>query len=270
LLASGHGAVVGPESGVRDGEYLVAVDVTAGRKGEGSEARVRVASRVEREWLRKDAEEVVHVFDERAGEVRAARIERYGALVLAEHPCRPDPETAAKILSDAYLARPLPSGADQLVRRLRFAGREVDFTELVRNAAARAIRIDEIDPASALPSQLLDDLSRQAPERLAVPSGSMVRLEYRADGSVSAAVKIQELFGLGETPRLGPRQEPVIIELLAPSGRPVQVTRDLRSFWARTYPEVRKELRARYPKHPWPEDPWTATPTKRTVRRRQK
>jgi ATP-dependent helicase HrpB len=83
-------------------------------------------------------------------------------------------------------------------------------------------------------------------------------------------VKLQELFGLAETPRLGPRHEPVLFELLAPSGRPVQVTRDLRSFWERTYPEVRKGLRARYPKHPWPEDPWTATPTKRTVRRAQK
>ena len=74
-----------------------------------------------------------------------------------------------------------------------------------------------------------------------------------------AAVKLQELFGLAETPRIGPRQEPVILELLAPNGRPVQTTRDLRSFWARTYPEVRKELRGRYPRHPWPEDPWTAT-----------
>jgi len=85
---------------------------------------------------------------------------------------------------------------------------------------------------------------------------------------VTAAVKLQELFGLADTPRLGPNQEPVIFELLAPNGRPVQTTRDLRSFWTRTYPEVRKELRGRYPKHPWPEDPWTATATHRTLRRR--
>jgi ATP-dependent helicase HrpB len=81
-------------------------------------------------------------------------------------------------------------------------------------------------------------------------------------------VKLQELFGLAETPRIGPRREPVRFVLLAPNGRPVQITRDLRSFWDRTYPDVRKELRARYPKHPWPEDPWTATPTARTVRKR--
>jgi ATP-dependent helicase HrpB len=270
LLASGHGAVVGSESGVLDGDYLVAIDVTAGRKGEGSEARIRVASRVEREWLQPDTEELIHVFDEQQRVVRAARVERYGALVLAEHPCQPDPSVAAGMLADAYLARPLPPAAERLVRRLRFADREMDFEALVRDAASQAARLDEIDPAAALQRSVLSDLSRLAPEGLVVPSGSTVRLDYRDDGSVSAAVKLQELFGLGETPKLGPRQEPVVFELLAPSGRPVQVTRDLRSFWARTYPEVRKELRARYPKHPWPEDPWTATPTKRTVRRPQK
>ena len=96
-----------------------------------------------------------------------------------------------------------------------------------------------------------------------MPSGRTTRLEYQEDGSVSAAVKLQELFGLAETPRIGPPAEPVLLQLLAPNGRPVQTTRDLRSFWDRTYPEVRKELRGRYPKHPWPEDPWTATPTAR-------
>lgn len=102
---------------------------------------------------------------------------------------------------------------------------------------------------------------------LAVPSGRSVRLEYNDASGVSASVKLQELFGLAETPRVGPRREPVVFSLLAPNGRPVQVTRDLRSFWDRTYPEVRKELRGRYPKHPWPEDPWTATPTARPKRR---
>jgi ATP-dependent helicase HrpB len=94
-----------------------------------------------------------------------------------------------------------------------------------------------------------------------------VPLEYREDGTVHLEVKLQEMFGLADTPRVGPRHEPVLISLLAPNGRPVQMTRDLRSFWTTTYVEVRKELRGRYPKHPWPEDPWSATPTARTVRR---
>lgn len=115
---------------------------------------------------------------------------------------------------------------------------------------------------------MTQDLERLAPASLRVPSGRRMPLAYHDDGTVSAAVKLQELFGLAETPRIGPGQVPVVFHLLAPNGRPVQTTRDLKSFWARTYPEVRKQLRGRYPKHPWPEDPWTATPTHRTLRRR--
>jgi ATP-dependent helicase HrpB len=81
---------------------------------------------------------------------------------------------------------------------------------------------------------------------------------------VEVRVKLQEVFGLADTPLLGPRQVPVLFALLAPNGRAVQTTRDLRSFWTRGYPEVRKELRGRYPKHPWPEAPWSAPPTSRT------
>src|SRR4029079_9319219 len=107
-----------------------------------------------------------------------------------------------------------------------------------------------------------------APDTLAVPSGRMVTLEYNENGGVSATVKLQDLFGRAETLKVGPNREPVLFPLVAPNGRPVQMTRDLRSFWERTYPEVRKELRGRYPKHPWPEDPWTATPTRRVLRRK--
>jgi len=104
------------------------------------------------------------------------------------------------------------------------------------------------------------------PATISLPSGRTAKLDYRDDGSIVASVKLQELFGLAETPRVGPDRTPVTFELLAPNGRPVQVTRDLRSFWQNTYPQVRKELRARYPKHPWPEDPWTAKPTHRARR----
>jgi ATP-dependent helicase HrpB len=270
LLASGHGAIVGPESGVLDGDFLVAIDVTAGRRGEGSEARIRVASRVEREWLEPTSREIVHRFDEEHGTVRAVRVERYGAIVLAEHPTRADPVISAELLADAYLARGLRPNAERLARRLRFAGLQDDVAALVKQSALQARHIDDIAPSDALLPDVRAELARLAPERMTVPSGSTVALEYRDDGGVGAAVKLQELFGLAETPTLGPRREPVVFELLAPSGRPVQVTRDLRSFWERTYPEVRKELRGRYPRHPWPEDPWTATPTRRTVRRRQK
>ncbi|HKS23808.1 MAG TPA: ATP-dependent helicase C-terminal domain-containing protein, partial [Thermoanaerobaculia bacterium] len=105
------------------------------------------------------------------------------------------------------------------------------------------------------------------PAELALPSGRNAKLDYRDDGSIVAAVKLQELFGLADTPRIN--GTPVTFELLSPAGRPVQVTRDLRSFWNGAYQEVRKELRARYPRHPWPEDPWSATPTHRPVKRKR-
>ena len=135
-------------------------------------------------------------------------------------------------------------------------------------AAAYGVRsLDEVRLEGALPPDVARALDRDAPESLLVPSGRHVALEYNEDGSVSASVKLQELFGLAETPRVGRQREAVVLALLAPNGRPVQLTRDLRSFWDRTYPEVRKELRGRYPKHPWPEDPWTATPTGKTTKK---
>lgn len=272
LLSSGTGAKLGGESGVRDAEFIVALDVT--QSGVGSRqpavsgvATIRMASRVEREWLVPTSSEIVHRFDPSSGRVRAARVERYDALVLAEHPVAIDPATAAPLLADAWKARGPQESERSLLRRLAFAGVAIDPDDLIRNAAFSARSIDDLDLASALPPLVLRDLDRLAPQRLAVPSGRSHALSYEDDGAVSASVKLQELFGLAETPRIGPNRVPVRLELLAPNGRPVQVTQDLRSFWNRTYPEVRKELRGRYPKHPWPEDPWSATPTARSKRK---
>jgi ATP-dependent helicase HrpB len=106
-------------------------------------------------------------------------------------------------------------------------------------------------------------LDAQAPDSLTVPSGQSRRLEYTPDEPPVLAVKLQELFGLVDTPRVGGGRIPVTLHLLSPAGRPIQVTQDLKGFWERTYPEVKKELKGRYPRHPWPDDPWTATPTHR-------
>ncbi|NID16155.1 ATP-dependent helicase HrpB [Luteibacter yeojuensis] len=111
-------------------------------------------------------------------------------------------------------------------------------------------------------------LDAHAPEELTVPSGMTRRLEYgtREDDAGAPpvlAVKLQELFGLADTPRVGDGRVPVMLHLLSPAGRPIQVTQDLAGFWNRTYPEVKKELKGRYPRHPWPDDPWTATATHR-------
>ena len=153
-----------------------------------------------------------------------------------------------------------------MLRRLRVAGLDIDARTLVERAAYGRRALPDVTLRDGLSDAERASLAL-APESIQVPSGRHVPLAYDADGSATASVKLQELFGLAETPRVGPRREPVLLALLAPNGRPVQMTRDLRSFWERTYPEVRKELRGRYPKHPWPEDPWTAEATARTKKR---
>jgi ATP-dependent helicase HrpB len=271
LLASGHGAVLGRESGVRDADFIVAVDVQAGRAGPGSEATIRIASAIEPEWLPRQAARatrIEHVIDE-SGRVRAIEREMYGEIVVVERPAQIDPDVARALLAHAYLHRGLTEGDVQFMRRLRFAGLPSDLDDLVAAAAAGRRSVDEIDLPDALDRRAASELDRLAPERLAVPSGRTALLRYEEDGSITAAVKLQELFGLAETPRLGSRRTPVTFELLAPNGRPVQTTRDLRSFWNTTYQQVRKELRSRYPRHPWPDDPWTAPPTARAKRRGQ-
>jgi ATP-dependent helicase HrpB len=137
--------------------------------------------------------------------------------------------------------------------------------------ARRRADLERIDGAAALRRLLpwpdaarLDEL---APDRLAVPSGSHPRVDYSADDPV-LPVKVQEVFGWTDTPRLAGGRVPVRLHLLSPAGRPAAVTADLASFWRTGYPEVRAELRGRYPKHPWPEDPTAATPTRHTNRSR--
>ena len=128
-----------------------------------------------------------------------------------------------------------------------------------------AVRAEEISQALAdqldyAQRRLLD---AEAPLAIQVPSGMQRRIDYTNEGAPVLAVKLQELFGLGETPRIARGRTPLTLHLLSPAGRPIQVTRDLHGFWERTYPEVKKELKGRYPKHPWPDDPWSATATHR-------
>jgi ATP-dependent helicase HrpB len=270
VLSSGAGARLGRESGVRNAALVLALEVVGGVAGAGSEAIVRVASRVERAWLEGVRTVIVHRFDDAAGAVRAFAQDWYDRLLLGERPVRPDPETAAGLLAETVERRGLGEPGDRLRRRLRVAGLAADLHEAVLAACRGRTKLAEVEP----PERWLDPatrsrLERLAPERLGLPSGRATILEYREDGSIVASAKLQELFGLAETPRIGPNRLPVVFELLAPNGRPVQTTRDLRGFWERTYPEVRKELRGRYPRHPWPEDPWTAEPTRRAAKRRR-
>lgn len=260
LLASGTGAALAKESGVREGDFLVALDVAGGVAA--GEALVRMASFVDRDWLQPNRREIVHSL--RDGRVRAMERQFYGAILLREVNVEPDPAATSRLLAEELVSRVDPA----LQARVEFAGLAVDWGELAQLATSGSRNASDVDLAQFLPWDVRKRLDELAPPTLPLPSGRSTRLDYRNDGSVVASVKLQELFGLAETPRIGPKRTPVTIALLSPAGRPVQVTQDLRSFWNTTYYEVRSELRARYPRHPWPDDPWNAVATHRTVRRK--
>ncbi|MFU8765937.1 MAG: ATP-dependent helicase C-terminal domain-containing protein, partial [Haliea sp.] len=133
-------------------------------------------------------------------------------------------------------------------------------------------RLDQVDRLplgrhflESMDWQLQHDLKRLAPTHLNVPSGSSIRLDYSGDEPV-LAVKLQEMFGCAETPRIAGGRQPLQLHLLSPAQRPLQVTQDLETFWHNVYPEVKKEMKGRYPKHPWPDDPLAAVPTRFTKR----
>ncbi|GAB1406576.1 ATP-dependent helicase HrpB [Thermomonas brevis] len=224
------------------------------------------------------------------------RIERFDGIVLSAKPAgRVDPAQAAQALTDAVGELGLSSLpwsealADWRVRVqcLRAWMPELGLPDLsdaallqardawLKPAFAGKTRLDGLAGdalAEALKSgldwPLRQRIEQLAPTRIDVPSGLQRGIAYALDdrgepASPVLAVKLQELFGLAETPRIAEGRVPLTLHLLSPAGRPLQVTQDLRSFWARTYPEVRKEMKGRYPKHPWPDDPWNAAATHR-------
>ncbi len=160
------------------------------------------------------------------------------------------PELGLPDLSDEALLRDLERWLSPYLE----GKRRLDALQAAEMSEAIAARLD-YDQRRALDTH--------APTSIRVPSGLERRIAYAAGAPPVLAVKLQELFGLADTPRVGNGRVPLTLHLLSPGGKPVQVTQHLRSFWERTYPEVKKELKGRYPKHPWPDDPWTATPTHR-------
>ena len=201
-------------------------------------------------------------------QVLAVEESRYDSLVLKEKKTSPEPEEAERILREWAATGDLGDEFSLHLRRAGVAGMQLRREELVDRLVRGQTRLVKFDPKRHLTHEERRLLDRFAPETIEVPSGRRIRLDYRGDGTVYVAVKLQEMFGLAEGPTVGRDRRAVTIELLAPNGRPVQTTSDLRSFWQTTYADVRRELRGRYPKHPWPEDPWTALPTHRTSRRR--
>jgi ATP-dependent helicase HrpB len=235
------------------------------------------------------------------GTVEAFQLERFDALVLARKSVPATADDALPALLATLRARgldvlPWSQTAQRLRARVSWLRAVLPEANLpdVSDAALLASLESWLAPAlhgkrkldalaanalSEAFAALLDYRQRKlvdaaAPDALTVPSGLTHRLDYALDPQASAtapspvlAVKLQELFGLAETPRVANGRVPVTLHLLSPAGRPIQVTQDLRGFWDHTYAEVKKELKGRYPKHPWPDDPWNATPTHRAKRR---
>ncbi|WP_428955338.1 ATP-dependent helicase HrpB [Streptomyces sp. cg35] len=296
LMVSGTRADIGDGSALRQAGWI-AVAVADRPVGAGH-ARVRLGAVVNEEVARRAAASLYAEGDEVAwadGELVARNVTRLGAVELAVRPLK-DP--APGLVRDALLAGLRREGlgllrwdrdAGALRQRLAFVRRHVgepwpdvsdnglyarvdDWLEPELSRARRRADLGRIDAGQALKRLLpwasgaaarFDEL---APERIEVPSGSRIRLDYSDPEQPVLAVKLQEMFGLDETPRVA--GVPVLVHLLSPAGRPAAVTADLVSFWRDGYRAVRADLRGRYPKHPWPEDPATAAATKRTNPRR--
>lgn len=289
VMVGGRGVKLAVESAVTEAKLFICVDVDAG----GSEALVRQASGVEREWLDPKLLEVRDevTFDSRSGRVAAVRRTCWDDLVLDEVALAhiPDDKLAGALATAAAedLERVFPRDDDlrnylERVRWLREPMPELELPPLDEGqlvgllpALCQGCRsFDDLRRApwlqwikSLLTQPQLQAVEREAPERLPVPSGNRVGIQYKAGKRPVLAVRIQELFGLAETPRIAGGRVPVVMHLLAPNMRPQQVTDDLKSFWNNTYQQVRKDLRARYPKHSWPEDPWNAPPQRRPGRK---
>ena len=292
----GGGAVrIETESAVRQAEFFVAIDARYDPRSPNRQASVRIASSIDPAWLfelfpQSIVREKLATFDEAEGRVIGSSVVRYRDLILStQRDAAVDPQQAAAAMAEALLPRVAEifaaneKAAEFLARvaMLRAAMPEhpwpkfdaAELAEILGSlcAARPGVKIDELPLAAALAERLaypLDRLLEQhAPVALTVPSGSAIRVQYSLGSAPVLAVRLQEIFGWQETPRIAGGRVPVLLHLLAPNYRVAQITADLRSFWADAYFQVRKDLRVRYPKHSWPDDPLTAEPQAKGTRR---
>lgn len=289
-LANGRGALLDPAEPLAQADCLVALNLD----GDQREARVFLAAALAREALEELFPEHIHtqeqvVWNAREQAVMASRQRRLGALVLEETPLAECPD---ELVLPALLQGIRQAGLDCLPwnRELRHWQQRVTFLQRLDPAwpdlsdasllasledwllpflsgMRRLQHLQRLDLKAALEARLgwqrRAQLDQLAPSHLPVPSGSCIRLDYAQGDIPVLAVKLQELFGLTTTPRIAGGRVAVMLHLLSPAQRPVQVTQDLASFWNNTYQEVKKDLKGRYPKHPWPDDPLNALPTRR-------
>jgi ATP-dependent helicase HrpB len=294
LLANGRGARFAEPQALSKSEFLVAAELDGAER----EARIFLAAPLRLADLEEhfSAQIVEHeevIWDDREQLIRARRERRLGALVLESAEIRdPDPQamqqaalTGLRQLGLANLpwTQELRQWRARVMLMLKYAvPAPAPWPDLSDTALAASLEewaspwisgftrrehFSRLDLAHALRSRLSYAqgaiLEREAPTHFTVPSGSHIPIDY-LDGEIpTLSVRLQEMFGLRQTPSVATGRLPLLLKLLSPARRPVQITRDLVSFWNRGYHEVKKDLKGRYPKHYWPEDPYTAEPTRR-------
>ncbi len=295
LLANGRGGMVDPASSLAREPFLAVAELT----GAAAASRIILAApitlpEIEARFAGKIEDREAVTFDDASASLRARRSRRLGAVVLAEQikQVTPDSDTAhilAQGLVGLGLDRlPWSKVALQWRNRVRFLrgteGEEwpdLSNEGLARNAAEwlEPLLLDKTTRAEISAEQLSDAVSAlvpwnlrrrldaEAPTHFTAPSGSHVPIDYEAEEGPKLSIRVQELFGLARHPAIAGGRVPLVIELLSPAHRPVQVTRDLPGFWRGSYADVKAEMRGRYPKHPWPDDPLTAPATRRAKRR---
>jgi ATP-dependent helicase HrpB len=290
LLRNGSGAQLPAHDALASSPFLAIADLD----GTAPEYRIMRAAVLTIEEVREDFGDQIETrdeveWDDDARAVRAWRREQLGALVLSEHRlARPDAEQVRTTLVGMMRrigvdAWPWPDRALQLRNRLAFVVRhDTAWPDVSSEALLESIEhwsVELLDGVSSWNQLSTADwngmllslltwpqraeLDGIVPTHIEVPTGSRVPVDYSDAGSPLLAVRLQEIFGWTDTPRLMNGRVPVTIQLLSPANRPVQVTRDLAGFWKTSYFDVRKEMRGRYPRHSWPDDPLTAQPTRR-------
>ncbi|MCU6707225.1 ATP-dependent helicase HrpB [Paenibacillus sp. J5C_2022] len=296
LLAVGRGAVMPVEQPLSASPYVVACELDDA----GAEGRVLLAAALSQEEI--DAELTAYIrdsehmyWDEQAAAVRASRKRMLGAIVLSEHPLnQPDRDRISEVLLHIVRQKgwgflPMKGKAQSLLERMQLMARSgrTEWSRMTREALLASADewlkphlyglksradLQQLRMADLLSGLLTWEhrkmLDEQAPTHLTAPSGSRIPIDYSNPDQPVVAVRLQELFGMTETPRLAGGTIPLTIHLLSPAQRPVQVTSDLKSFWSDAYFEVKKDLKGRYPKHYWPDNPLTAIATNRAKPRK--
>jgi ATP-dependent helicase HrpB len=297
-MVGGVGVRLAPESGVRQHEFFIALDPRQDERNPAREAIVRIASGIDIAWLEEMFPHEVRrerrpVYDEQRDRVVGHGVIRYRDLPLREDKdAAVDDETAEHVLRDhlttarAWKLLLDDEHAAGWIMRLQFLSAHMPDAQLptlnddtIRQLVADAVigkrSLAQVRPALLGRLQGLLDyrqnqlLQTEAPETIAVPTGNRIKLDYTSIRTPPVlAVRLQEMFGMTQTPRIAAGRVAVQLHLLGPNFRPVQITDDLQSFWKTTYFQVRKDLRVRYPKHSWPDDPLTAAPQAKGGRRR--